>query len=103
MNNTPCKKIKDICFQLGEPYSIKLIDFENTIYRDLGNGFDIEVSGLDNHQKSINASIYVWRTKLFLDTVETIHNITSIIELKNTLDYLAIKYLNIPNFDSISN
>lgn len=105
MHKAPGKKIKDICLQLGEPYTIKVIDRENSIYRDLGNGFDIEVSGLDNQKKSINASIYVWQTKNFIHTVETIHDINSIIELKDTLGYLAIKYLNISiaNPDRIQN
>lgn len=90
----PGKKIRETCVALGKPYEIKIIDFSNIIYRNLGNGYDIEVRGLDNREKTFTANLYVWdisKTKC----VETISNIESLIELKDFLGTVAIKYLNI--------
>ena len=100
----PTKKLKDICNSLGEPYTIKIIDLENVIYRNLGNGFDFEVSGLNNNKKSFDATIYVWR----LDgnrIVETISGIKSLVELKDCLGTTATKYLKLSpsDLDGIQN
>lgn len=105
MSNTPNKKIKDICTELGESYIIKVIDLENVIYRDLGNGFDLEISGLDNQKKSFNATLFIWETKSNVHVVETISDIKSLDELKNYLSSIVDKYLNldISNFDIAEN
>ncbi|WP_096231360.1 hypothetical protein [Thermoanaerobacterium sp. RBIITD] len=53
---------------LGKPYTVKTIDFENCIYLDLNNGYDIKISG----GKTINDyfSIFVWKTKDGLEIAE---------------------------------
>lgn len=38
------KEIEKVRQFLGEPYTITNIDLEEVIYRDLGNGYDFEVS-----------------------------------------------------------
>ena len=91
------KKFKDTLKYLGSNYSVKNIDLENVIYRDLGNGFDFEISGLDNSKHSFNASVYVWNTKNGSKVVETIHNINSKESLNETLNTLNQKYQNIPD------
>lgn len=88
----PGKKIKEICAALGEPYKIVIMDFENVIYRNLGNDFDFEVSGLDNQKESFNAKIYIWDNRKGSRIIETITNIGSLTDLKNHLDSAAAKY-----------
>ncbi len=90
----PGKKIREICKALGNDYSIKVFDFENVIYRDLGNGYDFEVSKLDNRKKSFDATLYIWNNKN--NTIaEEIFNIQSVEELNATLDKYAEKYLSV--------
>lgn len=91
----PSKKIKDMCLYLGEPYVLSVIDLENVIYRNLPNGYDIEVSGLDNNRKSLQATIYVWQTDLYQGIVETISDINSLGDLKQILTQVSEKYANL--------
>jgi len=58
-NSLPTKALKDACTFLGEPYQLRVIDLENVIYRDLGEKYDIEVSGLDKNRKTIDCTVYV--------------------------------------------
>lgn len=88
----PGKKIKTILADLGSKYEIKVVDAEQCIYRDLQNGFDIEVSGLNNQKKSFNANIYIWQTKNGTQIVEKALNITSFEVLKERLEELSVKY-----------
>lgn len=87
----PGKKIRDICQALGTDYSLKVFDLENVIYRDLGNGYDFEVSNLDNHKQSIDARIYIWDNRRN-QIVEKICDIHSVEELKAALEHSAEKY-----------
>ncbi len=91
-SKNPGKKIRDICKALGDEYSIKVIDLENVIYRDLGNGYDFEVSNLDNRKKEFNAILYIWDNRK-PHIVETVSDIHSAEELKSVLDKSAEKYL----------
>ena len=88
----PGKKIKTVLNDLGSDYEIKVIDAEQCIYRNLNNGYDIEVSGLNNQRKSFEARVYVWNTKDGTRIVERNTDIASFEELKKTLDDLSIKY-----------
>lgn len=36
---------KELCRKLGDEYRIMRIDYEKVIYRDFGNGFNVEISG----------------------------------------------------------
>lgn len=57
----PGKRIKEVLKQLGPEYSIRVIDFEQCIYRNFGNGFDIEVSGVNTQKrKNLRCDIYLW-------------------------------------------
>ena len=89
----PGKKIKEVLSQLGDKYSIQTIDFENCIYLNLGNGYDIEVSGLDNAKKVFHAKIYVWDARKGDGPIEQIPNITSFDMLKDCLIKVEEKYL----------
>lgn len=89
----PTKGLKELCDFLGTEYSIKVIDLEQCIHRDLGNGFDIEVSGLNHNRSQMDATVYVWDIKLgsgpAAKIVETVSNIKSKEELKITLTSLV--------------
>lgn len=87
----PGKKIRDICQALGADYSLKVFDLENVIYRDLGNGYDFEVSNLDNRKQSIDARIYIWDNRKN-QVVETIRDIHSVEDLRTALDRSVEKY-----------
>lgn len=87
----PGKKIREICKALGKDYTIRVMDFENVIYRDLGNGYDFEISKLDNRRKSFDATLYIWDNRKTI-TVETISGIRSIEELRSVLDRSVEKY-----------
>lgn len=91
--NKPTKRLREICDSFGCEYSIQVVNSENVLYRDLKNGYDFEVSGLDNNSRKINSTIYVWKDKL--QCVETIYAIHSLSRLADTLTELAYKYSNI--------
>ena len=55
-------RLEEKCKELGEQYSVTTIDFEQVVYRDFGNGYDLEISGLWRGRKA-KAYIYLWRNK----------------------------------------
>jgi len=59
----PTTHMRRLCESLGDKYSIKAIDLERVIYRDLGNGYDIEVSGMNTSSQRKKATIYLWRNR----------------------------------------
>lgn len=79
---------------LGEPYAIQVIDGENVIYRDLGEGHDIEVSGLDHSRENIKATVYVWQRIPHSEIMEIYEGIHSLVDLKDLLGAIALKYRN---------
>lgn len=89
----PGQKIKEICANLGDPYCVRLFDLRNVIYRDLGNGYDFEIAGLDNKEHSFNAVLYIWKTKYMQNIVETIENINSFEQLTGILEKKTNEYL----------
>ena len=46
--------------QLGEHYQIQGIDFELCLYRNFGNGFDVEISGVYSRKRKANRRITIW-------------------------------------------
>lgn len=87
----PTKGLKAICQKLGNQYSIRLFDLEQVIYRDFGNGYDVEVSGLNHNNKTFNATIYVWNTKI-TRVVEKFRDINSFEMLESTLAEITAEY-----------
>jgi hypothetical protein len=51
------KNLREVLTSVGKEYTVKTIDFEECVYRDLGD-FDIEVSGC-NYKRS-EFGVYVW-------------------------------------------
>ncbi len=45
---------------LGENYSIRTIDLEKCLYRDFGNGFNVEISGCSRANRKCPATLYLW-------------------------------------------
>lgn len=45
---------------LGNEYSIRIIDLERVLYRDFGNGFNVEISGVNTTKNDKPATIYLW-------------------------------------------
>lgn len=52
--------IQALCKELGKEYSVTMIDFEKVIYRDFGNGFNVEISGMYTTSKRRKAILYLW-------------------------------------------
>lgn len=52
--------IKALCKSLGKEYRVCTIDFEPVIYRDFGNGFNVEISGVYTTSKTRKATLYLW-------------------------------------------
>lgn len=91
------KKMKRILDILGEPYEAKPIDWEMCIYRDLKNGYDVEVSGINHPERGkICNFVAVWDVtngkNYCARTVEYVRDIKSLPELKSILDGLCEKY-----------
>lgn len=49
-----------LCKSLGKKYRIVTIDFEPVIYRDFGNGFNVELSFTHTTSKRKPALAYLW-------------------------------------------
>ena len=45
---------------LGANYSICTIDLEKCLYRDFGNGFNVEISGCSRANRKCPATLYFW-------------------------------------------
>lgn len=87
------RQIEKVLQYLGEPYSITQVDKEDVIYRDLGNGYDFEVSGV--HNGSEHFSLYVWKLEPYREIVAIYHDIHGAEQLKDVLGYCAFKYQNL--------
>ena len=57
-----------LCKSLGPNYRIRTVDFERCIYRDFGNGFNVEVSGTHTTSKRRKAVIFLWYGSAFTVT-----------------------------------
>ena len=95
-----CKYIKqsqknrymsELCEKCGKGYTLKTIDLELCIYKNLGNGYDMEISLVGDRHKS--ASIYVWwKNKLGdYEMVESQHDIPHSL-LPTTLESIERRY-----------
>lgn len=80
--------VEKIASDLGSPYIATKIEYENVIYRDLGNNYEFEVSGI----KSIRGKciLYVWQVnpKICMSIYENI----AVADLKDVLGYYATQY-----------
>nr|DAO92397.1 MAG TPA: hypothetical protein [Caudoviricetes sp.] len=54
------RMLQDLCKSLGKNYIIATIDLERVIYRDFGNGFNVEISGVHTSKENKRATLYLW-------------------------------------------
>lgn len=59
MENKPLT-IRQLKKQLGDDYRIFTIDFERCLYRDFGNGLNVEISGVNTRRLGKKATLYLW-------------------------------------------
>jgi hypothetical protein len=52
--------IRALCKSLGKDYKVCTIDLERVIYRDFGNGFNVEISGVHTTSTKKKATLYLW-------------------------------------------
>lgn len=57
----PTAYMRKLCRSLGEQYRITDIDLERVIYRDFGNGYDVEICGVNTSTTRKKANIYLWK------------------------------------------
>ncbi len=61
--------IRNLAKKLGTGYRIEIIDFEHVIYKDFGNGFNVEISGMHTTSERKKATIYLWFGNTFSNYV----------------------------------
>ena len=54
------QSISQICKSLGKEYRVVDFDLEKCIYRNFGNGFDIEISNIGSSTSKKPVNIYLW-------------------------------------------
>lgn len=52
--------LKELKLTLGEKYTIHTIDWKKCLYRDFGNGFNVEISGCGRANRKDSATLYLW-------------------------------------------
>ena len=90
--------IEEVVDVLGKQYTLLQIDDSWCIYRDFGNGYDVEINMEKTRKNTLNATVYVWHIKDKLKVIERIDDIKEIEDLKgilvgvvNKTNQLAIK------------
>ena len=74
-----------LCRELGKEYRVRYVDWERCIYRDFGNGFNVEVSGTNTTSTRKKADIFLCYDGRF--TITCIQNV-SFSEIGNVVDRL---------------
>lgn len=69
--------IRGLAKNLGNKYRVCTIDLERVVYRDFGNGFNVEISGMYTTSIKIKATIYLWHGDKRPDCsiVKTVHDV----------------------------
>ena len=52
--------LRELKKSLGADYRIRTIDWEKCLYRDFGNDFNVEVSGVSRANRKGCATLYLW-------------------------------------------
>ena len=53
------KSVIEMLNELGDPYEIKNIDCEPCLYRNLKNGFDVEICGVYSRRRKENRRVFI--------------------------------------------
>ena len=69
--------LRELKRTLGADYRIRTIDWEKCLYRDFGNGFNVEVSGVSRANRKGSATLYLWFGERAHDCliVKTVHDV----------------------------
>ena len=68
--------LRELKKALGADYRIYNIDLERCLYRDYGNGFDVEISDVSRANRKCPATLYLWFTGEGNPMiVKTVHNV----------------------------
>lgn len=57
----PTAHMRQLCRELGPEYIIRELDLERVIYRDFGNGYNVEISGANTRSLKKCVTLYLWR------------------------------------------
>ena len=57
----PTPHMRQLCRELGPEYIIRELDLERVIYRDFGNGYNVEISAANTSSKRKPVNLYLWR------------------------------------------
>lgn len=83
--------LKELKQTLGSDYTIRVIDWEKCLYRDFGNGFNVEVNGCSRANHKGCATLYLWFGEHIYDCliVKTVHDVgRSAEEIHDTVENL---------------
>lgn len=93
------RALREALLYLGSNYTTKIIDMELCLYRNLGNNFDIEVSGLRSEAQRgrICNFICVWNypgtgTVEYIRGDDNSGRLRNLTDLKHELNKLVAKY-----------
>ena len=84
-----CQHLRELRRQLGDKHEITIIDLEHVIRRDFGNGYDVEISGVNTSSHKRKANLYVWKDKQHI--VEKVFRVSQD-DIGNVVDGLYEKY-----------
>lgn len=70
---------------LGYKYTLMFIDEDWCLYRDLGNGYDIEINLKGTRRASLNATVYVWQVRDQLKVIRSVEGISDVETLRRVL------------------
>ena len=59
----PTTRVRQLVKSLGDQYRITIIDLERVINRDVGNGYDVEISNMNTTSLRKKARIHLWKDK----------------------------------------
>ena len=77
--------IQEVAEILGKQYTLLFIDDSWCLYRDLGNGYDVEINMSKTRKYALNVTVYVWQVRDELKIIEKIQGINGIEDLKGIL------------------
>ena len=83
--------IEEVAELLGNQYTLLLIDDSWCLYRDLGNGYDVEINMSKTRKYALNVTVYVWQVRDKLRVIEEIEGIKEIEDLKYILGCVVNK------------
>lgn len=86
------KRLQDTCKFLGPLYSIKVIDYAETIYRKVNDAYELEVCGFFGPE---TYTVNLWQRIPHTELMSIYSGISSKEDLADTLGYLAFRCQNL--------